>query len=484
MKLTPTTEQTSIISAATDTDANLSVIARAGAAKTTTLEMIAEALPGVDILCLAFNKSIATEMNNRLPDNCEAKTLHALGFKAWWEYTRIRATLDDKKVYRLTKRHIEKLEDPDDKSQAYEDMSEIMDIVNTAKNSGFLPKAARSGAARSLLADEDFFNGLPMEPSHIMRMIASSVLIDSFKEAQKGTIDFADMIYCPALCQVPWPRPSLTLVDEAQDLSPINHHIIKKLVGNRRIIAVGDPLQAIYGFRGALTDSMEKFAEKFKTEAHYLTMTFRCSAAVTRNAQWRAPDMRCPDAAPSGQVSYPESWGPEYLKDGDAIICRNNAPLFAMALKLIEAGRMPEIVGRDIIKPLEKIMKKLGKDTTPKEGALAALDEWRKKELKRARDGAQGAVNDKADCIRLLISTTETLGKAKARLVHLMGRSGRIMLMTGHKSKGLEYDNVFFLEPKLCNPKYEQDLNLKYVIETRARQNLTYVQLDNFFLPE
>ena len=80
---TPTPEQLAIVTAATDTTDNLLVSALAGAAKTSTLEMIANALPDVNTICLAFNKKIATEMEQRLPSNCTAKTLNALGNAAW-----------------------------------------------------------------------------------------------------------------------------------------------------------------------------------------------------------------------------------------------------------------------------------------------------------------------------------------------------------------------------------------------------------------
>ena len=73
---TPTSEQIAAVNAAKDSTANLAIIARAGAAKTSTLVLIGEALPQTDILCLAFNKAIAEEMTERLPPNCESKTLH------------------------------------------------------------------------------------------------------------------------------------------------------------------------------------------------------------------------------------------------------------------------------------------------------------------------------------------------------------------------------------------------------------------------
>ena len=475
---TPTEEQVSIVSAARETSDNLAVIARAGAAKTSTLILIAEALPETDILCLAFNKAIATEMQERLPPNCEAKTLHGLGYKAWWQFIRKPCKVDDGKIYNLLRAQIERLQD-DDRKDAYESMAETLDFIRQGKNAGYLPDNFK-GHWKPLLSDEDFFEALPMEPSFLQIQLIKDVSAASFRLALDGQLDFADMILCPALCAVPWPTPSLTLVDEAQDLSALNHHMLKKIVKNRRLIAVGDPCQAIYGFRGADTQSISNMQKKFDTQELKLTISFRCAKEITKNARWRAPDMRSPEWATQGEVRRPLEWSADALCDGDAIICRNNAPLFRMAIRLIIAGRLPEIAGKDIGKSIMKLMKKLGRDNLERLAALDAVDEWEQKELNRARDGAKAVIHDQAEIMRIMIEKTDDLGAAKAYLQHLLQRDGRIYLMTGHKSKGLEFDNVWFLDQHLCQIKHDQDANIKYVIETRAKESLTYVSSDSF----
>lgn len=478
MSFTPTPEQLAIIDAAQNSTDNLAVIARAGAAKTSTLVLIAEALPKTSILCLAFNKKIAQEMTERLPKNCEAKTLHSLGFAAWRQFIRKSTKLQDRKIFHILKGLISEL-GTEDTTAAYESLSETLDMISSAKSSGYLPESYK-GHWKSLLSDADFFSGLPMEPSALQESLIKQTLVLSFKDALDGNLDFDDMIYCPAICSVSWPAPKLTLIDEAQDLSPINHHILKKLVKNRRIIAVGDPCQAIYGFRGASEKSMEELIETFSMHQLKLTISFRCGSEICQNARWRAPDMRSPEWAKPGTVQRPLSWSAADLELGDAIICRNNAPLFSMAIRLIEAGLMPEIAGRDLAAPLKKIMSKLGKPLDPRDMALSSLSRWEEKELKRARDGARGAVRDKAACIRIMIEKTRTLGDAIAYLEHILSRDGRIYLMTGHKSKGLEFDRVWFLDQQLCNIEHAQDANIKYVIETRAKESLSYVTSNSF----
>jgi superfamily I DNA/RNA helicase len=471
---TPTPEQAAIVEFATQRIENLVVEARAGAAKTSTLVLLAQALPDTKILCLAFNKAIAEEMKQRLPQNCDSKTLHGLGFGVWQRFTGKRTKVDGRKDYFLLSRLIKGLEDPAERDEAFELMAETLDILRTAKQLGWLPERFK-GHWKPLVGDEDFFSALPMEPTALQVELVRKVAEQSFRLSLEGEIDFDDMIFCPALCQVNWPVYPLTLVDESQDLSAINHHCLKKLVRRNRLIAVGDPCQAIYGFRGADTRSMENLRLKFDCEVLYLTVSFRCARLITENAQWRAPDMQAPDWAAEGQVRRHETWSATDLKPGDAIICRNNAPLFSLAIKLIEHDQLPRIAGRDIGAPLVKLMKKLGKAQMLTPAALDALASWEEKELKRARDGARGSIRDKAQVIRIMLSRTKTLGDAIAYLEHLLQRDGRIDLMTGHKSKGLEFDRVWFLDQHLCNLDHEQDANIKYVIETRAKKELHYV---------
>src|SRR5438132_1178961 len=109
LNMTPTQEQQAIINAATTTQDNLLISALAGAAKTSTLVMVAQALPKVQMLCLAFNKRIAEEMTARLPMNCEARTLNALGHRAWSDTIGRQCQVKTDKSYNLLRAEIEDL---------------------------------------------------------------------------------------------------------------------------------------------------------------------------------------------------------------------------------------------------------------------------------------------------------------------------------------------------------------------------------------
>lgn len=477
MTFKPTPEQSAIVEFAVHETDNLAVIARAGAAKTSTLILMAEALPETKILCLAFNAAIAKEMKERLPKNCESKTLHSLGFGAWAQFIKKRMDLKKNKIYGLVKEAYDDLH-PDDREALRDLFFDTMDLVSQGKNAGWLPEdyAAKSPMHRPLLSDAEFFDSLPMDPDPAQIEIVKSVSVLSHKLALEGQIDFDDMVFCPAICSsVSWPKFPLTMIDEAQDLSPLNHHVLKKLVRGRRIIAVGDPCQAIYGFRGASENSMDLMINMFNMQSLSLTISFRCGKLITQNVLWRAPDMQSPDWAVEGKVERHPFWEIEQIQPDDAIICRNNAPLFSLAIKLLEHGKLPEIAGRDIAAPIIKLMEKLGKKSQLSAAALEGVKEWREKELKRARDGAKGNIHDKAQIMSIMLRQTKTLGDAIWLLKDLVSRPGRIKLMTGHKSKGLEFDRVWFLDADLCNLEQGQDRNVRYVIETRAKEYVGYI---------
>ncbi len=72
------------------------------------------------------------------------------------------------------------------------------------------------------------------------------------------------------------------LVDEAQDLNPMQYHVLRQLVGERRdLYLVGDPAQAIFGFNGsdpALLGDVDRHLPGI--EIVRLATNFRCSPQI------------------------------------------------------------------------------------------------------------------------------------------------------------------------------------------------------------
>lgn len=470
-KIEPTAEQQAILAAGRDRDDNLLITARAGAAKTTSIEMLAHELSSVSILCCAFNKKIADELASRLPRNAQAKTLNSIGNRAWREYIGHWPKVDGKKTLRLFKTAVSGLPE-EDREDAWDSYQDIASAVDFSKAAGYLPEDTWE-QARPLIGDDSFFDLLDFRPSPFEKDLIKSICKRSFQLAVRGDIDFNDQVFCPAIMACSFEHYDLIMVDEAQDLSSVNHAMLRKMCRRSRLIAVGDPCQAIYGFRGANEDSMSQLRQMFSMHDLYLTICFRSSQHIIENARWRAPDMQWRPGAPEGTVQTLDEWGPPLLEPGDAIICRNNAPLFTLAINLLRCKLHPELASGDMIRGLLAVMKRFGPAKMPQSEAIEALERWTEAELKKRKNITQ--VKDRAACIRVFLDETETLGDAMTFLRDISQRAGRIKLMTGHKAKGLEFDRVWFLDQHLLKDK-GQDRNVRYVIQTRARHTLFNVE--------
>lgn len=96
---------------------------------------------------------------------------------------------------------------------------------------------------------------------------------DRFDLAPEETYDYAELVgAASALLADPEVREreraahDVVFVDEYQDTDPAQELLLAHLAGDGRdLVAVGDPDQSIYGFRGADVQGILKFPERFKT---------------------------------------------------------------------------------------------------------------------------------------------------------------------------------------------------------------------------
>jgi DNA helicase-2/ATP-dependent DNA helicase PcrA len=473
---TPTEEQSAIVERARSTTDNILLSALAGAAKTSTLVLLAEALPDVQILCLAFNKRIADEMQERLPSNCKAMTLNSLGHRTWSEATGRRLRIETSKTYTILKQLVDECP-RHDKDILYENFAELLRIIDFGKSCGYVPTGKYERAKR-LMDDELFFNHIEQKLSDLEFGIVRLATEISLKQAFEGLCDYNDQILMPTVFHGAFPRYPLTLIDEAQDLSALNHATLRKMVGQRRIIAVGDPNQAIYGFRGAHEESMNALRQEFNMQEMHLSISFRCPIEVVKHSHWRAPTMRWPEWAKQGEVRYLSKWSPNDLPESATIICRNNAPLFRIAIKLLMAGRPVELHGKDVVAGLTKVMRKFGGSDLRAANVLDKIDVWEEQQKQKNKHRAHGSIEDRAECMRIFTHQGPTLGDALAYAQHMVQMHSPLKMMTGHKAKGLEFDHVFFLDNELVGME-QQEPNLRYVIITRAKETLTYINSDD-----
>jgi superfamily I DNA/RNA helicase len=478
--LTPTPEQEEIIKAAKTTDTNLIISALAGSAKTTTLEFICNAITGIPILSLAFNKRIALEMQKRLPSHVQARTLNSLGHEVWSRAINKRLTLDTGKSYNILRTLINDL--PKSQQPAgRESMAAVLGHVRRAKRDGFVPQRWAS-IGNPIFSDfDEWLDTGDEQPDDLERKLTLDVLDKGIEAAYAGGIDFDDQIYMPVIFGGQFPKYPLVLIDEFQDLNELQHEMLAKLY-HRRLIGVGDPYQSIYAFRGAKQNGMLAAKERWDMYELPLSVTFRVPKRGVERAWSRVPHMKWFEGAEDGRVEVLETWNANSIPDHSAIICRNNAPLFSCALKLLASGRAIKLVGMDIGAGLVRIIRKLGPLEGPADQGL--IDKWMQQELKRAK--RQETVFEKADCLRVLTKDHETLGQAIKHAEALFKQEGPIQLLSGHKSKGLEWETVFHLDPWRIPSRFakgedlEQEMNVRYVIETRFKKELFLVDLETF----
>ncbi len=111
---------------------------------------------------------------------------------------------------------------------------------------------------------------------------------------QENLIDFEDMILkCLELVkanetvrEMYRDRFRYILVDEFQDINPMQYEVLLQLFGNRsNIFAVGDDDQAIYGFRGSTPKMMFQFLDDYEQPAQILlSCNYRSREVIVREA--------------------------------------------------------------------------------------------------------------------------------------------------------------------------------------------------------
>lgn len=268
---------------------NLIIEAVAGSGKTTTIvwatSLIPARLPGQllnqNIVFLAFNKAIAETLQGRCPKHVQCSTFHSLGFRALKQVLDSKVKVESRKcskiLYSLTDRN-----DPD--------FQAILRLVGLFKAVGL--GCDFCDEAPSIIADR--FNIAFVNPSSIG--LAEKVL--SRSNHQTNEIDFDDMLYLPLLLNAPFQTRDWIFIDEAQDTNEVQVEILDRLCKKRvawegatisgtRLVAVGDPLQSIYGFRGANSSAMDRIAARFSCTPLPLSVSYRCPQAIVEEVRRR-----------------------------------------------------------------------------------------------------------------------------------------------------------------------------------------------------
>ena len=80
-------------------------------------------------------------------------------------------------------------------------------------------------------------------------------------------------------------RYAYIAVDELQDINPLQYQFLQALGQGKHLLAIGDPDQAIYGFRGADVQLFFQFQKEFEAKTISLTQNYRTPGNILQAAQ-------------------------------------------------------------------------------------------------------------------------------------------------------------------------------------------------------
>jgi uncharacterized protein (TIGR00375 family) len=316
---------------------------------------------------------------------------------------------------------------------------------------------------------------------------------------------------------------SFIFVDEYQDINFPQYALIRLLVENGEaspsLWVIGDPNQAIYGFRGSDKAFIDRFLQDYPDAGRFeLKKSFRCAEPIIKAAGCLAAiELKGVDEVSSMPVSlfrrtYPtdkseaegiariiaslvggtsffaldskttkgiDSSSADFSPSDCAVLVRAAALTEPIAKALNDHGIPYEITGDQVWweeEPVKTLLRNLR--TRQSEDIRAVWDSMKKEEKNPAMP----------ETVEHLIRLAALFGNTQSLLDSLSAGQGLpdtpregVRVMTIHASKGLEFDHVFVagLEEGILpftlynkHPDIEEERRLLYVAMTRARRGL------------
>ena len=471
---------------------DLFVSAVAGSGKTTTIVQAARFIdaPG---LFAAFNVAIVDELNRRLDGTqMSAINFHKIGKRALDRHLEPRVQVDRRKYLKLARAWVDQHVTTGDSENRRALGGALADLA------GFARKTLTDPAdADAVLALADHYDILYI-PDDVLHALTTLLSQGQELARREGTIDFDDMLYLPLAWNLPLQQFEWVFVDEAQDLSPAQLELVLRCrAPGGRMVFVGDERQAIYGFAGADNRSVERIIQRVNAQRLPLSICYRCPTAHLDLAREIVPGIEARPGAPAGELRTITPHELDALvQPGDLVICRLTAPLVEQCIHFITRGISARVEGRDIGKALTKIVRQVAERSGFTYGEITAhlvAYQGAQTALLRQKGADEDAVQSLEDRVAAILVCVASFEDARdvdtlcARIEGLFDeRRSQIRLATVHRTKGLEAERVFILRPDklpLARPdqqpwQREQELNLKYVALTRAKQSLFFVDED------
>jgi superfamily I DNA/RNA helicase len=535
-----TDEQTDIFSVIENTDKHVIVNAVSGSGKTTTAIEAAERLPeNQEVIFLAFNRNISDELDEKLPDHAEARTIHSLCAKSL--YGKYKGDVEVNDNNENVKEALRGLTWKDDGPEHWckndidmMGMGNLLKIISLGRAK--LVDLSKAKTIASILSrynvplafrgnkdqsEEErlyqrrltkHYGGEPLTPhtneteDAVSRKLSDVLgkVVEILRD-EPQVVNYDGMIDCVLNRGDIWlSKYDVVMVDEAQDLTPAEREVVLRASRGGRVIAIGDEMQSLYAWRAADRDSIQNLKQglmnrdgKRSVIERPLTQTFRCPTKVVDLASTLVPRFRATDDADEGIVQEvtPEE-AMENVRPGDFVLSRKNAPLTRWAVQLLMNEQPAFILGKDVGKQLKG---KVGAYATNNRALVENILGELKKDMwelaaeyeNSNRDEAADAIRDQYKCIKTLAEKVETVQEFNNLVDDIFQEveseghalpNNAIPLSTIHRAKGLEAPRVFILQPSELGDNGEEG-NVTYVAITRTEQELYFIGECPEFLP-
>lgn len=461
------TEEQELIKRTTpDQGRSLVVTAFAGTGKTFTLERWSEARPKSRILYAAFNKAIQMEADRKMGSNVMARTTHSLAYRAFGCKYRDAELLEANIPVWKVARYLG------------------TDIITA----NFVLSVVKEYMASADEKIEDKHIPLNVKEYYAREQRNMPPLVDmsqgvwgSMTSLKPGSIPLVHDGYLK-LYQLSGPRLHFDyiMLDEAQDTTPCVWDIMSNQKAGK--VVVGDPHQAIYGWRGAV-DALDLVGD---SERCYLTQSFRFGPEVANLASTLLQRFKGEKKQLRGFDQLDTRISIETPNEKRTVLARGNALIFkASAHESEHTPKTLGYVGGDhrnyrfgIYADVYNLFTK--KHDWIKDPVVKAFEEY--EEMKEYAEKVQ-SLELQGAC--LLVE------EFKGRIPWIMRRvrerdvgtkTADLSFATGHKAKGMEFPVVqiagdfetaldFHLENGVVP---DDELNLLYVAITRGTK-LLYV---------
>lgn len=470
MAFNPTDEQVHAVDLARTGD-SMAIEALAGAGKTSTLKLVAEALPGRGAY-VAFNKKIVTDAQEKFPRSVTCSTAHSLAYRAVGH--KYRGRLNGSRV---TAQDAAQALGLDLNTNIVFDVEDHTVEMAPERLAGIAMETVgvycRTADLTIGRVHVPFIPGLdaPNQRDNNRRLaervvpMAEQIWAD-LRNPDYGRFRFEHNHYLK-LWQLTGPRISADyiLFDEAQDANPLMMAIVEAQ-GHAQKIWVGDSNQSIYEWNGAV-DALQRVEVEGRAQ---LTQSFRFGPEIAEQANLVLDRLdagvRVTGSGRPGRV--------EFVERPDVFLARTNGEVVGRALVEMEQGRRVCLQGgaREIIWFAESAQALMAgaKASHPD---LTCFGSW--DQVVRYVEEDSGA--DLKTMVRLITEYgADTIIRGLSRTVE--ARDADVTVSTAHKAKGAEWNRVVLAGDFPTENPTPPELRLLYVAATRAMVALDRTQVD------